>query len=100
MKELVQQQRAELYATGNRNLNMAVSEATIQQIDRLKKEYRLRSRDAIVARIIRKASVTVSLDHYVQRAASSPIRFIAGSRRLSPSSWSITSRKSRSVFAT
>lgn len=72
MKELVQQQRAELYATGNRNLNMAVSEATIQQIDSLKKVYRLRSRDAIVARIIRKASVTVSPDQYVQRAASSP----------------------------
>lgn len=72
MKELVQQQRTELYATGNRNLNMAVSQETIEQIDALKKRYRLRSRDAIVARIIRKALATVGPDHYVQRAAASP----------------------------
>lgn len=69
MKELVQQQRDGLYSTGHQNLNMALPVATIAQIDLLKKRYRLRSRDAVVARIIRKCSVMVEPDAFVQRAA-------------------------------
>lgn len=72
MKELVQQQRAGLYATGNQTLCMAVPVSMIAQIDVLKKRYGLRSRDAIIARIIRRALTTIRPDSFVQRAATSP----------------------------
>ncbi|KRB78792.1 hypothetical protein ASE22_25195 [Sphingomonas sp. Root720] len=80
MKQLVQQQRDELYASGHRNLNMALSEGTIQQIDLMKKRYRLRSRDQVVARVIRKCSATVDPDSFVQHATSPATQY----RRISP----------------
>jgi hypothetical protein len=72
MKELVQQQRAGLYETGNQTLCMAVPVPMIVQIDILKKRYGLRSRDAIIARIIRKSLTTIRPDSFVQRSAASP----------------------------
>lgn len=72
MRELVQQQRSGLYAAGNRNLNMAVSLQTLAQIDRLKRLYRLRSRDAIVARVIAAVMANREPDRFVERAAASP----------------------------
>ena len=80
VKELVRQQRGELYATGHQNLNMALPSGLIDEIDTLKKRYRLRSRDAVVARIIRKCMATVSPDDFVQRAADGD----ATLRRISP----------------
>lgn len=80
VKELVQQQRDELYATGHRNLNMALPEGVIAEIDVLKKRYRLRSRDAVVARIIRKCMATVSPENFVQRPADGDVTL----RRISP----------------
>ena len=72
VKELVQQQRDELYVTGHRNLRMSLSEDVITQLDVLKKNYGLRSRDAVVARIIRKAKASVAPKDYVQRPAADP----------------------------
>src|SRR3546814_20491960 len=80
VKELVQQQRGELYASGHQNLNMALPAELIGEIDVLKKRYRLRSRDAVVARIIRKCMATVSPDDFVQRAADNNMSL----RRISP----------------
>jgi hypothetical protein len=80
MRELVQQQRTELYASGHQNLNMALSEATIEKIDEMKRRYRLRSRDAVVGRIIRRCSTTVGPNDFVQRASDPDIRY----RRISP----------------
>jgi len=80
VKELVQQQRGELYASGHQNLNMALPTELIGEIDVLKKRYRLRSRDAVVARIIRKCMATVSPDDFVQRAADNNMNL----RRISP----------------
>ena len=79
MKQLVQQQRDELYASGHQNLNMALSERTIHQIDLMKKRYRLRSRDQVVARIIRKGS-TIDPGSFVQRATDPDAQY----RRISP----------------
>lgn len=72
VKELVQQQRSGLYAAGNRNLNMAVSVQTLAQIDRLKRLYRHRSRDAIVARVIAAVMSSSEPDRFIERAAASP----------------------------
>ena len=80
VKELVRQQRGELYATGHQNLNMALPSGLIDEIDTLKKRYRLRSRDAVVARIIRQCMATVSPDDFVQREADGD----ATLRRISP----------------
>jgi hypothetical protein len=80
VKELVQQQRGELYATGNQNLNMALPEGVIAEIDALKKRYKLRSRDAVVSRIIRKCMSTISPDDFVQRPADGDTAL----RRISP----------------
>ena len=80
MKELVQQQRDELYASGHQNLNMALSRWTIQQIDLIKTRYRLRSRDQVVARIIRKGLTTLDPDSFVQRASDPATEY----RRISP----------------
>jgi hypothetical protein len=80
VKELVQQQRGELYATGHQNLNMAIPADLINQIDLLKRTYRLRSRDAIVARVIRKCMMTIEPDAFVQRVADAGTVY----RRISP----------------
>ena len=79
-KQLVQQQRAELYSTGHQNLNMALPTEVIEQIDLLKARHRLRSRDAVVARIIRKCMVTTHPDTLVQRATDPALKV----RRISP----------------
>ncbi len=80
MKELVQQQRRELYATGHQNLNMSLSAETVARIDALKQRYRLRSRDAVVARVIRKCMATTQPETFVQRSADPDTTF----RRISP----------------
>ncbi len=80
MKQLVQQQRAELYSTGHQNLNMALPAEVIAQIDLLKTRYGLRSRDAVVGRIIRKCMSTTHPDAFVQRATD-PAAVL---RRISP----------------
>lgn len=67
VKELVQQQRDALYATGHQNLNMALAEATVEQIGILKARYELRSRDAVVARIVRKGLATIEPDDFVMK---------------------------------
>jgi hypothetical protein len=85
VKELVQQQRSGLYAAGNRNLNMAVSVQTLAQIDRLKRLYRHRSRDAIVARVIAAVMSSSEPDRFIERAAASLTRAIVGSRPSSDS---------------
>ena len=73
VKELVQQQRDELYATGHQALKLSLSETMIEQIDLLKKQYKLKSRDAVVARIIRKCMETTSPEVFVQRASDPDI---------------------------
>ena len=80
MKELVQQQRRELYATGHQNLNMSLSIETVARIDALKQRYRLRSRDAVVARVIRKCMATTPAEAFTQRPADPDTSF----RRISP----------------
>ena len=80
MKELVQQQRHALYAAGHRNLNMLLPVETVAQIDGLKKRYGLRSRDAVIARVIRKCMSTTKPEAFVQRAADPDTKF----RRISP----------------
>jgi hypothetical protein len=80
VRELVQQQRGELYATGHRNLNMSLSAETIERIDALKTRFGLRSRDAVVARIIRKCMMTTDPDTFTQRAAGPDTIY----RRISP----------------
>lgn len=80
MKELVQQQRRELYATGHQNLNMSLSVETVARIDALKQQHRLRSRDAVVARVIRKCMTTTQPEAFTQRPADPDTTF----RRISP----------------
>ncbi len=80
MKELVQQQRRELYAAGHQNLNMLLSVETVARIDALKERYRLRSRDAVVARVIRKCMATTQPEAFAQRPADPDTEF----RRISP----------------
>lgn len=80
VRQLVQQQRDGLYATGHQNLNMALPQAVIDHIDVLKKRYDLRSRDAVVARIIAKSQATASPDIFALRAADTGTVF----RRISP----------------
>lgn len=79
-KELVQQQRGELYSSGHQNLNMALSAETIAQIDVLKERYGLRSRDAVVGRIIRHCMTTIEPEAFTLRAAGPDTVF----RRISP----------------
>lgn len=80
MKELVQQQRGKLYAAGHQNLNMTLSAETVERIDELKKRYRLRSRDAVVARIIGKCMTTIDPNAFTHRAADPETVY----RRISP----------------
>ena len=80
MKELVQQQRSELYAAGHQNLNMALPEELIAQIDELKRRHRLRSRDAVISRAIRKCMATTSPDAFTRRAIEPGAVY----RRISP----------------
>ena len=80
VKELVQQQRDELYSTGHQNLNMALPLEAIEKIDLLKKRYNLRSRDAVVAKIIAKSKATISPHSFALRAAAPDTVF----RRISP----------------
>lgn len=67
VKELVQQQRDSLYASGHQNINMLLPVSMVAMIDELKKRHKLRSRDAVVARIIRKCMHTVPADSFVLR---------------------------------
>jgi hypothetical protein len=67
VKELVQQQRDELYAAGHQNINMSLPVPVVAMIDELKKRYKLRSRDAVVGRIIRKCMNTLPVDSFVLR---------------------------------
>ena len=80
VKQLVQQQRDGLYATGHQNLNMALPQAIIDDLDVLKKQYQLRSRDAVVVRVIAKSQATTSPDIFALRAADANTAF----RRISP----------------
>lgn len=80
VRQLVQQQRNGLYATGHQNLNMTLPQAVIDHIDVLKKRYDLRSRDAVVARVIAKSQATASLELFALRAADADTTF----RRISP----------------
>lgn len=80
IKQLVQERRDGLYATGHRNLNMALPEQAIAQIDAWKTRYRFRSRDAVVARVIERCMASAHPAAFVQRASSPE----AALRRISP----------------
>lgn len=80
VRQLVQQQRDGLYATGHQNLNMTLPQAVINHIDVLKKRYDLRSRDAVVVRVIAKSQATANPDVFALRAADAGTVF----RRISP----------------
>lgn len=69
-KELVQRQRDGLYATGHQNLNMTLPVDVVARIDIWKGRYRLRSRDAVVARVIRQCMATTDPDAFVLHAAT------------------------------
>jgi hypothetical protein len=72
VKELVQQQRAELYATGHQNLKMSLPVETIAKLDELKKRYGLRSRDAVVGRMIRKCMDSTAPEDFALRPSDNP----------------------------
>ena len=80
VKQLVQQQRDGLYASGHQNLNMALPQAVIDHIDVLKKRYNLRSRDAVVVLVIARSKATADPDIFALRAADAGTVF----RRISP----------------
>lgn len=80
IKQLVQKRRDGLYASGHRNLNMALSEQAIAQLDAWKARYRLRSRDAVVARVIERCMASAHPTTFLQRAAAPE----AVLRRISP----------------
>lgn len=80
VKQLVQQQRDGLYAQGHQNLHMTLPADAIARIDALKQRWALRSRDAVIARIVRQCMDTVPVDALV--ASISPIDVEL--RRLSP----------------
>lgn len=80
MKQLVREQRDGLYAAGHQNLHMMLSEGVIAKIDAWKGRYRLRSRDAVVARVIRQCMTSTNPDAFVLRAASGQPE----TRRISP----------------
>lgn len=80
VKQLVREQRGDLYAAGHQNLNMTLPTGVIAQIDAWKGRYRLRSRDAVVARVIRQCMATTSPDAFVLRAAA----LEPDTRRISP----------------
>lgn len=80
VRQLVQQQRDGLYATGHQNLNMTLPQGVIDHLDVLKKRYNLRSRDAVVGRVIAKSQATASPDLFALRAADAGTVF----RRISP----------------
>ncbi|MBB3588939.1 hypothetical protein [Sphingomonas sp. BK481] len=69
VRELVQQQRDALYASGHQNMAMSVRPEVIDQIDVLKKRYKLRSRDAVIARVIAKSKATFSPETFALQAA-------------------------------
>lgn len=68
--QLVREQRDGLYATGHQNLNMKLSAAVVAQIDVWKRRHRLRSRDAVVAQVIRQCMATASPETFVLRASA------------------------------
>lgn len=76
----VQRQRGKLYSSGHQNLNMALPVEAIDQIDRLKKRYNLRSRDAVVARVIAKSHATLTPEAFTLRATEGEAVF----KRISP----------------
>ena len=80
VKELVREQRGELYASGHRNLNMVLPGELIERIDAWKRRYRLGSRDAVVARVIRQCMATTSPDAFILHARMRPL----DTRRISP----------------
>lgn len=80
VRQLVQRQRNELYAIGHQNLNMTLPQVVIDHIDVLKKQYDLRSRDAVVVRVIAKSKATANLELFALRAADAGTVF----RRISP----------------
>jgi hypothetical protein len=80
VKQLVQQQRDGLYATGHQNLNMALPQPVIDHLDALKRRYDFRSRDAVVVRVIATSKATLSPDVFALRAADAGTIF----RRISP----------------
>ena len=80
VKALVQQQRGNLYSSGHQNLNMALPVEAIDQIDRLKKRYNLRSRDAVVARVIAKSHATLTPEAFTLRATDGAVVL----KRISP----------------
>ncbi|WP_267381473.1 MULTISPECIES: hypothetical protein [unclassified Sphingomonas] len=80
VKQLVREQRGELYASGHQNLNMVLPGDLIERIDAWKRRYRLGSRDAVVARVIRQCMATTSPDAFILHARTRPTEI----RRISP----------------
>ena len=80
VKQLVREQRGELYASGHQNLNMVLPSELVDQLDAWKRRYRLGSRDAVVARVIRQCMATTSPDAFILHARTRP----AEVRRISP----------------
>lgn len=69
VKQLVQEQRNDLYATGHRNLNMALRVDVIAQLDAWKQSLGLRARDAVVALVLEQCMATTLPDAFVQHAS-------------------------------
>lgn len=67
--QLVREQRDGLYAAGHQNLNMALAAPVIAQIDAWKRRHRLRSRDAVVALVIRQCMTLTEPEAFILRAA-------------------------------
>jgi hypothetical protein len=80
VKQLVREQRGELYASGHRNLNMALPGELIKRIDAWKGRYRLGSRDAVVSRVIRQCMATTNPDAFILHARTRQ----TDTRRISP----------------
>lgn len=80
VRDLVREQRDGLYASGHQNLNMSLPSALIGRIDAWKSRYRLGSRDAVVARVIRQCMSTTTPDGFVLHAKPR----CADMRRISP----------------
>lgn len=80
VKQLVREQRGELYASGHRNLNMVLPGDLIERIDVWKRRYRLGSRDAVVARVIRQCMATTNPDAFILHARARQM----DTRRISP----------------
>lgn len=80
VKQLVQEQRSQLYAAGHRNLNMALRSEVIARLDAWKQRLGLRSRDAVVALVLERCMATTLPDAFVQRASEPD----ASLKRISP----------------